>query len=69
MVEFLKKLRIVALKLLEILSPKLSIYSYLLKFCTVLEVRCDRMRFSVHIQFIEKSIAITLTCINFDLTY
>ena len=43
-VEFLKKIRIVALKLLELirfLSPNLSFYSYLLELCIVLGVCCD----------------------------
>ena len=41
---FSKKMRIEQLKLVEItlfLFPNLSIYCYLLWFCTVLGVRCD----------------------------
>ena len=38
-----KKMRIVALKLLEftLLSQNLLIFSYLVSFCTVLRARCD----------------------------
>ena len=44
MVKFLKKFRNHGIKIVRVnsfLSPNLSIYSYLLEFCTVLGVHCE----------------------------